>query len=207
VGAVLPGLPYGATPYFSELPGCFALQPETVRGVLADVVAELARNGVERCVVVNNNYTPEQLASIYAVAADARERLGFRVHYMDITHPWRQRAAELPQAFVEGDFHAGSYETSLMMASDPSLVDEDVRTALLDLPIDLVQKIREGQTSIHKIGAGHAYIGFPARATAAEGRQAYANLCAMLVAAIEAMLSGAEPREPGWYARAASPAG
>lgn len=203
VGALLPGLPYGATPYFSELPGCIALRPETVAGVLLDVCGELARHGVARCMVVNNNYTPEQLSAIYGSAERALAGHGFRLHYVDITHPAKRRAAELPQAYVPGDFHAGRYETSLMLASDPELVDEPCRQALPDLPIDLVAKIREGAISTAEIGAPQAYIGFPGDASAAEGEKAYANLRSMLVAGVRDMLAGAEPEGAGWYARAA----
>jgi creatinine amidohydrolase len=155
---------------------------------------------------VNNNYTPEQLRAIYDAAERANESLGVELHYMDITHPHRQRARELPQAFVADDFHAGRYETSLMLASDPDLVDEDRRAALPDLRIDLVAKIRDGQVSSTELGAEQAYIGFPAAASAEEGEAAYANLCAMVVQAAEDMLAGRPASGPGWYARAAGEA-
>lgn len=203
LGAILPGLPYGATPYFSELPGCFALRPETVAACLTDICAELARHDVRRCMVVNNNYTPEQLQAIYRVSEQVRSDLDLRLHYMDITHPARRRSTELPQAYLAGDFHAGNYETSLMLASDPDFVDEEMRRSLPDLPIDLVAKIRDGKISTAAIGATQAYIGFPASASAENGREAYANLCAMLVAAVKGMLAGDLPEGPGWYARSA----
>jgi creatinine amidohydrolase len=204
LGAILPMLPYGATPYWSELPGCFAIGPETVAALLHDVCAELARHGVRRCLVVNNNHTPDQVRALYGSAERAREELGLELRYMDITHPHRERIAQLPQAYVEGDFHAGRYETSLMLASDPDLVDEPLRSGLPDRPLDLVAKIREGAVSAAELGE-QAYIGFPAAASAEEGEETYANLCAMVVQAARDMLEGRPAPGPGWYARTAPP--
>lgn len=204
--AVLPAIPYGVTTYFNEFPGCIALGGETLTSCIVDICRDLSRQGVHRLMVINNQYQPEHLHAIYRAIGVAKEQLEMRVHYMDITHPHKKRAAELPEAYHESDFHGGRYETSLMMASNPELVDEEVRETLPSVPIDLVEKVRIGQTSSAQMGVDRSYIGFPAEASAEEGNQAYANLLKMLMEAIESMLRSEEMPGPGWYARMADEA-
>jgi creatinine amidohydrolase len=199
--AILPALPYGATRYFDEFPGCFPCRPSTLHASIVDICGELARQGVHRLALVNNNYTPEHMSAIYSAIAEARQRLGVRVHYMDITHPHQERRPQIPQAYVEGDFHGGQYETSLMLASNSSLVDEGRRVALPSVSIDLVAAIQGGINSTVPLQLNDAYIGHPAKASASQGQQTYKVLCEMLQHTIRRMLAGEDPPEPGWYAR------
>ncbi|MCU4160247.1 creatininase family protein [Acidiphilium sp. AL] len=50
-----PTLPFGAADHFGAVPGGLALAPATFRAVLSDVLAELARNGLERVVILNGH--------------------------------------------------------------------------------------------------------------------------------------------------------
>ncbi|MEX2194906.1 MAG: creatininase family protein [Thermoleophilaceae bacterium] len=197
----LPPIPIGATTYFNELPGGLGIGRGLMKEVLLDIVTELMRQGIRHLMVVNNNHQPEHVAAIYGAIADAPDP--FSLHYMDVTHPARERRAQVPQAYRKNDLHAGRYETSLMLATDPTLVDEEVRRSLPPLPIDLIEKIRTGQTSIDDIGADRAYIGFPADASAAEGEETYANLGRIVLEAVDRMLRGEAMSGPGWHARIA----
>ena len=49
--------------------------------------------------------------------------------------------SQLPSAFQRGETHADRYETSAILAIDPSLVNEERRKALPCLPISLVDKL------------------------------------------------------------------
>jgi creatinine amidohydrolase len=204
-GVILPLLPVGATGrFFNEVPGGLCVRPQTLTAILVDVCRDLRRLGILRAAVVNNNYSPEHMSAIYAAVAEARQRYGVNLHYMDITHPHEVRRKELPETYVPNDFHAGRYETSLMMASHRPLVDDVRRTDLPAVEVDLVREIGKGRSTA-ELSLEKAYIGFPAAASAEEGREAYKKLCAMLVREIELMLAGEEPRGPGWYARIAEP--
>ncbi|MBW4034565.1 MAG: creatininase family protein [Proteobacteria bacterium] len=52
---VAPTLPFGAADHFGAIPGGLALAPATFRAVLADVLADLRRNGLTRIVILNGH--------------------------------------------------------------------------------------------------------------------------------------------------------
>src|ERR1700722_8181684 len=52
---VAPVLNYGYSPTFRGYPGTINLQSETLRAVTYDILSELARHGLRRIVLVNNN--------------------------------------------------------------------------------------------------------------------------------------------------------
>lgn len=50
-----PALPFGAADHFGAVPGGLALAPATFRAVLADLLADLARTGLDRIVILNGH--------------------------------------------------------------------------------------------------------------------------------------------------------
>lgn len=50
-----PALPFGAADHFGAVPGGIALAPATFRAVLRDVLADLARNGLDRVMILNGH--------------------------------------------------------------------------------------------------------------------------------------------------------
>ena len=56
------------------------------------------------------------------------------------------------------------------MAERPDLVRNDVMASLAANPRSLVDAIRRGDATFEAAGGADAYFGFPAEATAAEGR-------------------------------------
>lgn len=50
-----PALPFGAADHFGAVPGGMALAPATFRAVLADLLADLRRNGLGRIVILNGH--------------------------------------------------------------------------------------------------------------------------------------------------------
>ena len=85
--------------------------------------------------------------------------------------------------FKSGACHAGSYETSLVLAADPFLVLDDLAAELPPNPSSLSVAIRDGKTSFLEAGGPRAYFGFPADASATEGEQLYAALVDIFVTA------------------------
>ena len=113
-----------------------------------------------------------------------RAATGVEVVFPDVTR--RRLAERLTPEFQSGACHAGSYESSLVMADDPSAVDDAVRRELPEVDISLVDVIRAGKSSFVEAGGTLAYFGRPADATAQEGQETYNVLATMLVEAIEA---------------------
>ena len=91
----------------------------------------------------------------------------------------------LTDEFRRGSCHAGRYETSLVLADAPGLVD----AAVSDLPaneVDMPAAMAAGRTDFVAMGMDRAYCGAPAEATADEGRATFDTLADLLVELIEA---------------------
>ncbi len=70
------------------------------------------------------------------------------------------------------------------MAERPDLVRDQVRAALPPNPASLSTAIREGRKTFEEAGGPEAYFGFPAEATAEEGRATLKTLGAILADAV-----------------------
>jgi creatinine amidohydrolase len=99
--------------------------------------------------------------------------------------------SQLPSAFQRGETHADRYETSAIMAIDPSLVNEERRKALPCLPISLVDKLfKEKLTDFLEFGMEESYCGDPASATREEGEKILWTLSRLVVEDAEKLLLG-----------------
>ena len=96
----------------------------------------------------------------------------------------RDRAQELIKALTEefqsGACHAGQFETSLILADRPELVDRAAGEALADNPASLTEAFARGATTFAEAGGPEAYFGYPRRAGAAEGEASYAVMAEAL---------------------------
>ena len=101
----------------------------------------------------------------------------------------RRNAARLTEEFQSGSCHAGQYETSLVLAVDPSLVREQVAHDLPEHHVALHEHIARGAKSFVDCGLDQAYCGTPAGASAAEGHASYEALANMVVEAVVAAVS------------------
>jgi len=161
---VLPPVPYGVTRYGADFPGAVSISEETLRALVTEIAANF-----ERVVLVNSHLEPDQVWTL--------RDLGLPL--FDVTR--RERAERLTDEFRAGAGHAGRYETSLVLADRPELVNRG-RMAMLDAKmIDMPAAIRAGQTSFVAMGMDQAYAGAPAEATAEEGDQTFEALADMLV--------------------------
>ena len=79
-----------------------------------------------------------------------------------------------------------------MMAERPDLVREAVRAALPPNPASLSTAIHAGIGTFAEAGGPRAYFGWPADATAEEGRATIATLGEILEEAVTAALAGGE---------------
>jgi creatinine amidohydrolase len=174
---VLPALAFGVTRYGAAFAGAVGISEATLRAVVLDVAAALEHQGFRRLVIVNNHFEPEQVETLRAAAADAGAL------YLDLVR--RRYAQRLTDEFRRGSCHAGRYETSLVLADAPELVDP----AAADLPaneVDMPAAMAAGRTDFLAMGMDRAYCGAPAEASAEEGRATFEILTDMLVELVEA---------------------
>ncbi len=117
---VLPPLAYGRSVEHTEFAGTITLSQETLAAVVHDVAASVARSGFRRLVLFNSH--GGNTSVLETIARDARSRTGlmifpFSMFRIGLTYP---PASEQEAAWGT---HAGEWETSMMLALTPELVD------------------------------------------------------------------------------------
>lgn len=175
---ILPSLAYAPADCAAAFPGTISISAETARLTIIDIADNLLRQGFACLGLVNSHFDPANVAMLRE-AARAVAATGLRVAFPDFTR--RRLAERLTEEFVSGACHAGQFETSLIIADRPDLVDEAVRMKLPDNPASLVTAFANGATNFEDAGGPEAYFGSPAKATEAEGENSYALMAAMLV--------------------------
>lgn len=184
---VLPPLSYTAAAFARSFAGTVSLRPETVTATLCEIAGSLARHGFGALAIANAHLDPAHLASLDAAVDAIRREIGLRVAFPNIAaKPW---ALRLGDEFRSGACHAGRFETSIVLAERPELVREAVMAALPPNPASLSRAIREGKGSFQEAGGDRAYFGYPAQATAEEGRATVEALGEILEEAVRVELA------------------
>lgn len=173
---VVPTIGLTPAPFAAAFPGTLGVRAATLVALLEDVADGLAAQGVTRLVLVSAHLDPEHLGAVRD-AVETMRTDGLRVAFPDLTRkPWSER---LGDEFQTGACHAGRFETSIVLAERPELV-RAVHTGLAPNPSSLSVAIRAGQTTFAEAGGPRAYFGWPADATADEGRDLVDALGAIL---------------------------
>jgi creatinine amidohydrolase len=172
---VLPPLAYGVTRYGAAFPGAVSIGEATLRALVVEICGSLAAQGFGRIVLVNNHLEPEHVQALRKAA----EELGGAVRLFDVTR--KQVAEQLTDEFRSGSGHAGSYETSLVLAEAPTLVHRERMAGLEAKMIDMPAAIAAGRTDFIAMGMDRAYCGAPQEATAEEGERTYEILTRLLL--------------------------
>lgn len=170
---VLPTLNYGVTHFGAAFPGAISVSESTLRALVVDVCASLAAQGFSRVVVVNNHFEAAHVATLRTATAEAG------VAYLDLVR--RRNVERLTDEFRSGSCHAGQYETSLVLADRPALVDTATMAALPPVSVDMAAAMAAGKSDFVAMGMNRAYCGTPAAATAEEGRATFEVLTDLLV--------------------------
>ncbi len=180
-----PALAYSVTHYAGGFAGTAGVGEAAARAYVRDVCVGLGHAGFQRVVLVNAHLEPAHVAVLRDAAAEASAAAGgtLCVAFADKTE--KRFARTLTEEYKRGACHAGSYETSLVLAERPELVRDERRRLLPALPINLAHAMREGKRSFEESGAADAYFGDPAAATAEEGEWIYARLVEMVVTVVE----------------------
>lgn len=196
---VLPPVAYGVTRCASGFPGTVSIDARTLQALVTDVCTSLIRQGFRWIVVVNNHFEPEHVQALHTALDAVEASTGVVVGYLDLTR--RARAELLGEEFRSGSCHAGRYETSLVLAERPELVDVEAMHALPDVPVDLPSVLRSGLRDFQAMGMEQAYCGSPAAATAEEGLRTFDTLTDLLVQTVRAVLEGGGRDRPGRFGR------
>ena len=179
---ILPPIAYTAAPFAAGFPGTISIGGATVTALLLEIARELTRQGYLALAVANAHLDPAHLGSIAEASRRARDEGMIPLIAPDVTKkPW---ALRLTEEFRSGACHAGRYETSIVMSERHDLVREAVRAALPPHAVSISQAIRSGATTFEEAGANRAYFGWPADASAEEGRSTVETLGAILADAV-----------------------
>lgn len=197
---ILPSLGYGVTRYTRSFPGPISVSEGTLHALLVDILGALIDQGFRHTVMVNNHFEPEHVQTLHRAIDTIHAERGVTTGYLDLTR--KERAMRLTEEFRRGECHAGRYETSLVLADHPELVDPDVMYELPYVPVNLAAVIADGKKEFVEMGLVQAYCGAPAEATPEEGEQIFETLTDMLVEQMRALVNGTGGRDvPGLYGR------
>jgi creatinine amidohydrolase len=165
---LLPSVSFTAAPFAAAFPGTLAISAETVTALLLDLARELTRQEFAALAVANAHLDPIHRRALAQAAERARGAGLLPVVVPDLARkPW---ALRLTEEFRTGACHAGRFEGSIVMAERPALVRRSIQDALPANPASLSEAIRAGATTFEGAGGPRAYFGWPADATAEEGR-------------------------------------
>jgi creatinine amidohydrolase len=182
VAVIAPAIPYGVTDCAVGFPGAVSIPADALTAYVAAVCDGLLAQGLRHVCLVNNHLEPAHDTAIRAVLAN---REGTVSVACPLTKKW---AKTLSAEFKSGACHAGQYETSIIMAAAPELVDEQMRTTLQPVPVSLSEKLKAGVTTFTAMGMELAYAGNPAAASVEEGEQLIQRLAEMVVGEIREAL-------------------
>lgn len=180
-----PAVAYSLTDFAAPFSGTVSIEGTLARQHLAAVLKGIGQSGFKRICVVNHHLEPAHFKVVHAAAAEAQTGAAFRVVVPD--HRRKPTGPLLGEEFMHGGSHAGTYETSLMLAAAPELVNEEIRRGLPSLSVDLPQAIKNGATNFLEAGGPNAYFGAPALASAEEGRRLFEIITSATLEAMQAI--------------------
>jgi creatinine amidohydrolase len=179
---VLPTLAYSVTDFSSDFPGSISVSSETATSMIRDICRSVINQGFKRICIANSHLEPAHIESIQKARELIERETGVSVCFPDKRR--RRWAEKLTEEFRSGACHAGSYESSLVMAANPELVKEELRLNLPPVSISLSEAIKAGMVNFKEAGGELAYFGMPAEATKEEGEASYNALALILVSAL-----------------------
>ena len=181
---IAPAVAYGVTDCAVGFAGAVSVPADVLTAYLGAIVDGLVAAGCAHVCLVNDHLEPAHDAAVRAAIAGAAP--GRASVACPLTRRW---ARTLSAEFKSGACHAGRYETSIVLAQDPALVDDAARAALPPVPISLSEQLRAGVGTFAAMGLDRAYAGDPAAATAAEGDELLDRLADMVVGEVTEALA------------------
>jgi len=180
VALIAPPVAYGVTDCAAGFAGAVSVPGDVLTAYLGAIVDGFLATGFRHVCLVNDHLEPAHDRAVRAAVAGRAASVA-----CPLTRRW---ARTLSDEFKSGACHAGRYETSIVLARDPALVDDAVRATLPAVPISLSEQLANGVDTFAAMGMERAYAGDPAAATAAEGEDLLRRLAAMIVGEISEAL-------------------
>jgi len=185
VATMLPPLAYMPAGYAQAFAGTVTVSAAVAKALLLEIAFCLKAQGFACLALANSHFDPSNVAMLRE-AADNIQAAGMPVAFADFTR--RKLAQTLTAEFQSGACHAGQYETSLVMAARPDLVNDAERLHLSDNPASLTDAYARGACTFEQAGGPDAYFGFPRNASIEEGNESFRIMASALVDAVEAVL-------------------
>jgi len=187
LGALLaPTLRVGCSEHHVGFAGTLSLSEESFHGVVCDLVRSLLQGGFHRIVLLpthGGNFAP-LAAAMEELEADEREHV---IAFTDLAVLFEiaqlgEREYGVPLG--DGGLHAGEWETSMMLAIHPDLVDMDNAEAGYtgDMQSAIAGMFAGGVASISENGA----VGDPRAATASHGARYWDTVVELVLERIAA---------------------
>jgi creatinine amidohydrolase len=179
-----PPLHYGVTEWARAFKGTASIPADVALALVLHTCKAAKEIGFDRVALTNAHLEPGHIETLRDVAQRFEAEHGEPLVFADKTR--RKQAQRLTDEFRSGSCHAGQYETSLMLAIRPDLVDMAIARTLPEHTVALHEKIAAGARDFAECGLDRAYCGNPAGATAQEGEQTLETLAEMVVEAVVA---------------------
>lgn len=176
---IAPPICYGVSFVGASFSGTTPVAVEPFRAYLEWVVRGLSGLGPCDVVIVNAHLEPAHFAAIADACASISAETGRLVHVVDHRQP--HLSERLGTEFAGGSRHAGSYETSIVLAVSPDSVRTELLAGLDPVWVDLPARLMAGARTFEEAGGTQAYFGNPAIASASEGERLLAELGAIIV--------------------------
>lgn len=184
---ILPAVAYTAAPFAAGFPGTVSTPVDAVAGVIVAAAEGAERAGSRVLAIANAHLDPTHVDCLRDAVAVVSAARRIAVAFPDVTR--RRFAERLTEEFLSGACHAGRYETSLVLAARPDLVRSEIAAALDPNPASLVDAIDAGLRTFEAAGGPRAYFGWPAEASAEEGRRTIEILGEMLAESVRGVLA------------------
>jgi len=180
-----PAIAYGVTNYAAGFAGVVTISPNVLEALVRETCTSFRAGGFALVCVLNHHLEPAHVDTITRAVESIAQSPADVVFANQLRPAWgRTLSAE----FKRGNCHAGSYETSLVLAAHPTAVREPIRRGLPAIDASLSDAIRAGKKTFREIGLERAYTGAPADATRAEGDDQYQQLVSMVVSEVSTAL-------------------
>ncbi len=177
---VAPTMPYGVTDFAAGFTGATTIPEAALVAVLVGAAEAWLADGFRHVCLINHHLEPGQISALEAAEIQlARAHGPACVSFPRVMS--RRWGGRLGAEFRSGACHAGSYETSMVLAIDAATVDMDAAAGLPEVAVSLSVAIQSGVGTFVEAGASEAYTGRPADATAEEGEALLAVLTEMVV--------------------------
>jgi len=181
--------------------GSLWTRQRVVRDLIVDYGRSLVRHGFRRLIIVSAHGGPRHFVALEEAAAIVSRERGVRMISLTsrivvdflLGRYGEQIAAEMgiplsmeDREVLSMDYHAGWWETSMMLLLKPHLVDRN----FVNLPPALVRRSQLRPNSPWTVGPGLGYLGAPAAASIKFARASVVVLGGEIRHILEAFLAG-----------------